>query len=289
MKEFINAEDVAFFRANGYLKVAGVVAADELEKLQEETQKAIDYGAAEVRTDPGYRYGTSATADRKILTRIEYVTNWSMAGRMLMGHPDLLRIVEKISGRDFISIGDGMVLKMPGEGAPVAWHRDHGAEWYGTPQNYNVDIYLDDATADNCVWAIPGSNHWPDERAAAFQDKDCLPALEKDAVPCEMKAGDILLHDARVIHGSARTTSDVLRRTLYYWFYSLRALAPFKSTPGYMGKRCKFLHQCIGARKHSTYGEVAAPFDYRAEVPGGVQAEGVSFVYTEHGTWNVRD
>ena len=33
MKEFINDEDVAFFRANGYLKVAGVLAADELKKL----------------------------------------------------------------------------------------------------------------------------------------------------------------------------------------------------------------------------------------------------------------
>ena len=64
MKAFINDEDVAFFRANGYLKIAGVVAADELKKLQEETQKAVDYGAAEVRTDPGYRYGTSTTASR---------------------------------------------------------------------------------------------------------------------------------------------------------------------------------------------------------------------------------
>ena len=289
MKQLINDEDVAFFRANGYLKVPGVLAADELKKLQEETQEAVDYGAAEVRTDPGYRYGTSAIASRKILTRVEYVTNWSMAGRMLMGHPGLLRVVEKISGRDFVSIGDGMVLKMPGEGAPVAWHRDHGAEWGGTPQNYNVDIYLDDATKDNCVWAIPGSNHWSGERAAAFQEKDCRPALEKDAVPCEMKAGDILLHDARVIHGSARTTNEALRRTLYYWFYSLKALAPFKSTPGYMGKRCKFLHQCIEARKQSTYDEDDTPFDYRADVLGGVPEEDVSFVYTEHGTWNVRD
>ena len=139
MKELINDEGVAFFRANGYLKVAGVLAPDELKKLQQETQEAVDYGVVEVRTDPGYRYGTSTTASRKILTRIEYVTNWSMAGRMLMGHPGLLRMVEKISGRDFVSIGDGMVLKMPGEGAPVAWHRDHGAEWDGTPQNYNLD------------------------------------------------------------------------------------------------------------------------------------------------------
>ena len=108
-------------------------------------------------------------------------------------------------------------------------------------------------------------------------------------MPCEMKAGDILLHDARVIHGSARTTNEALRRTLYYWFYSLKALAPFKSTPGYMGKRCKFLHQCIEARKQSTYDEDDAPFDYRADIPGGVPEEDMSFVYTEHGTWHVRD
>ncbi len=289
MKKFINAEDVAFFRTNGYLKVTGILAADELLQLQQETQQAIDYGAAKIRTDPGYRYGNSTLANRKILTRIEYVTNWSMAGRMLMGHPDLLRLVEQISGQDFFSIGDGMVLKMPGEGAPVTWHRDHGAEWTGTPQNYNVDIYLDDATQDNCVWAIPGSNHWSDAKAAAFQDKECLPALEQDAVPCEMQAGDILLHDARVIHGSARTSNDALRRTLYYWFYSHAALVPFKNTPGYTGKRYKFLQQCIEARKQSRYKQNDIPFDYRATVPDDVPTEDVSFVYTEHGTWNMKN
>ena len=74
---------MAFFRANGYLKVVGVLAADELKELQQETQEVVDYGAAHVRTEPGYRYGTSMTDNRKILTRIEYVTNWNMAGRSL--------------------------------------------------------------------------------------------------------------------------------------------------------------------------------------------------------------
>ena len=41
MKELINHEDVAFFRANGYLKVAGVLAADELKKLQKDKKKML--------------------------------------------------------------------------------------------------------------------------------------------------------------------------------------------------------------------------------------------------------
>lgn len=283
--QFIDDDDVEFFRLNGYLKIPEMIAADELERLQHETQRAVDYGSEEVRTEPGYFYGASTVSDAQILSRVEFVSNWSMAGRALMGHPDLLRVVEKISGKDFIPIGEGMVLKMPGEGAQVAWHRDHGSQWAGSPQNYNVDIYLDDATEENCVWAIPGSNLWPDEKAAAYQGKDCVPELEKDVVPCVMTAGDVLLHDARVIHGSATTTNDALRRTIYYWLYSYAALEPYTSTPGYRGKRWKFIHQCIDFRKQSEAGRGEVPFEYRAAMPDDVPEEDVSYVYFEHGKW----
>ena len=46
------------------------------------------------------------------------MTHHNEACRWLMGNPDLLRMVERISGRDFLSIGESMVLKMPDRLAP---------------------------------------------------------------------------------------------------------------------------------------------------------------------------
>jgi ectoine hydroxylase-related dioxygenase (phytanoyl-CoA dioxygenase family) len=286
MPALINDDDVAFFRANGYLKVPGVIGGEELARLQAETKAAVAHGSEAVRSEPGHFYAESADGQTKILSRVEFPSHWSMACRELMGHPDLLRMVETISGPDFISIGDGMVLKMPGEGAEVTWHRDHGSEWAGSPQNYNVDIYLDDAEPHNCVWAIPGSNLWSDEQASRYQGKSCVPADEPDAVPCEMKAGDVLLHDARVIHGSPLTTTDSLRRTLYFWFYSYAALAPYTASPGYVGKRWQFLQQCIAARQQSSVSDGETPFVYRAAVPDDLSEGDVSYIYWDHGNWH---
>lgn len=283
----VNDEQVEFFRQNGYLKVDGFVSDEELNRLQEETMALVDHGLAEFRDEPGYYYAPSETGEGVVLSRIDFITGRCDSCKWLIGHPDLLRMVKRISGKDFLSIGDAMVVKVPGEGAQVTWHRDHGSAWAGTPQNYNVDIYLDDAPEETCLWAIPGSNLWPDEKAAPFQRKDCVPSEVPEAVPMLMKAGDVILHDARLIHGSPRTSSESIRRTFYCWFYSLKALEPFDGTPGYQAKRWRALHQCIEARKKSPYAAGEAPFEYRAEVPGStLDGPDVSHIYTEHGYWD---
>lgn len=285
LTELINDEQAQFFRDNGYLRIPGAVTAQELQQLQNDTQGLIDYGAAEVRTERGYQYYDSTVTGEKILIRIEYPVHRSEACKRLMGHPSMLGVVEKISGRDFISIGDALVVKMPGEGPQVAWHRDGGSEWNGTPQNFNVDTYLDEAAEDTCIWVIPGSNRWPDEKTEAWQGKDCEPAAA-GAVPCLMKAGDVLLHDARVLHGSPRTTAPQQRRTLYYWFYPIEVVQRFNPTPGYCGRRSKFLQQCIDARNQSDCAAGEVPFDYRPCIPGDPPDDGpVSFIYGEHGAW----
>ncbi len=284
----VSDEDIDFFRDNGYLRVPGFLATDELERLQAETAAVIEYALGDGRDEPGVFYAPSDSGAGQVLSRIEFMTHHSQACRWLMGNPDLLRMVERISGRDFLSIGESMVFKMPGEGAQVAWHRDHGSHWSGSPQNYNVDFYLDDASLETCLWAIPGSNLWPDEKANPFQRRDCLPSQVEQAVPLLMSAGDVLLHhDARLVHGSPTTHADSVRRTLYYWFYSLAALKPYAGSPDYQPRRWRYLHQCIEARKQSPYAGREVYYDYRAEVAGAsLENEQVSNVYSDHGYWD---
>ncbi len=283
----LDDQEVAFFRDNGYLRIPGFLATDELKRLQADAATVIEYALGEGRNERGVYYAPSVGDGEAVLSRIEFMTHHSEACRWLMGNPDLLRLVERISGRDFLSIGESMVLKMPGEGAQVAWHRDHGSHWSGPPQNYNVDFYLDDATLETCLWAIPGSNLWPDEKAGPLQRRDCVPSGIEDAVPLVMNAGDVLLHDARLVHGSPTTHADSVRRTLYYWFYSLAALEPYAGSSNYQANRWRYLHQCIEARRQSSYPGREVAYEYGAEVDGAsLEGEGVSNIYSDHGYWD---
>jgi len=47
-----------------------------------------------------------------------------------------------------------------------------------------------------------------------------LPGL----IPVPARAGDVLLHNTRLVHGSQRSRGGALRRTLYYEFQSMEGM-----------------------------------------------------------------
>ena len=94
-----------------------------------------------------------------------------------------------------------------------------------------------------------------------------------------MRAGDVLVHDIRLVHGSHRSRSERLRRTLYYEFQSLawmrrEGVRPGAETriDGTWGKaRIRLTRHAIETRKACPYAADETPFDYR--VPAGFDGE----------------
>ncbi len=271
----ITAEQVEFFEQNGYLVVPDLLLGSELAEVQREMLALTEYGAAEVRDDPDYAYGTGHVSGDKVLKRVEYVIDKSDAMKALLGHPFVLRSVERLQGADFVPTWDSMVLKLPGEGIIVPWHRDAGVGCVGDTPIFNVDFYLDEADEDTCVWVIPGSNHWSqeqvDEFLAARKDADVTLAdfRATGAVPALMMPGDVLFHNILVLHGSPANASSKLRRVVYYEFRSAHveeALGPH--TPDYIPLKQKVLLKCLDHRKtanHILPGE--KPFVYSPHPP----------------------
>jgi ectoine hydroxylase-related dioxygenase (phytanoyl-CoA dioxygenase family) len=99
----------------------------------------------------------------------------------------------------------------------------------------------------NCLWAIPGSQKWPDFLAAQMiehltNDGHSLLLLDlyplfvnqltgsiifgfagfktSGAVPIEVEPGDCIFHNILLLHGSQSSTSP-LRRTIYYEYRSI--------------------------------------------------------------------
>ncbi|MEK0314988.1 phytanoyl-CoA dioxygenase family protein [Cohnella sp. 56] len=262
----ITEEQAQFFLDNGFLVIKGALQGEELRTVQAEMDQQVALGVAGVQDDPDYMYGKGGKTGRSILRRIEYVIDKSDPMKALLGHPFILRSVEKLQGRNFIPTWDSMVLKMPGEGIIVPWHRDAQMPAGCTDARpiFNVDFYLDPADLATCLWVIPGSNKWSPEACKARVDQDGADRFStEDAIPVPLEAGDAILHDITVLHGSPAGDGNPLRRTIYYefrpgeieWSYG-------PHTREYLGLKQQMLLECLDRRAAAPYAQGEKPFVY---------------------------
>jgi ectoine hydroxylase-related dioxygenase (phytanoyl-CoA dioxygenase family) len=255
---------VQSFRDNGWLVLSGCVGEQELAAMRAD----MDRVAGEAHPDaPDYSYGSGHLDGAKVLRRIEYVIDKSQAARAMMGHPRVLAAVEQLAGADLFPTQDAMVLKMPGQGIAVPWHRDNASTdaYPAEPPVFIADFYLDDADRDTCIWVVPGSHRWSDARtAAAIAERNQDGFSTRGAEPMPLRAGDVLFHNVRLLHGSLPNASAKLRRVVYYTFHTVHVEwehGPY--THEYIIAKQKVLRACLRERRTVPYAADEAPFDYR--------------------------
>lgn len=158
-EEEISDEQARFFLENGLLVLRNVVCGEELEARRRETLPLVERAAGRNPADPyfdDFRYRTQTVAGNSVAYRVEYVVDKSLACRALLGHPFVLRTVEKLQGRNVIPTFDAMVFKLAGDAPAIPWHRDDVPERVGDRPIFNVDFYLDGSDLTNCVWGSLG-------------------------------------------------------------------------------------------------------------------------------------
>jgi len=159
------------------------------------------------------------------------------AGLRLYGHPGLLAIATSINGEDFVPFNDSIFVKEPGLGGAVAWHQDGVTHWESPnwdPEihGFNFQAQLYDATLGNCLWVLPGSHKRGkiDIKALVRENggSDQLP----DAVPLECAAGDVLIINRQILHGSFANTSPDRRISLTFGFHRRASVLGVKMAGG---------------------------------------------------------
>ena len=262
-QECITEEQAQFFRDNGFLVVRQVLVGEELAAVQEAMRVVYEKGVAGVENDPDFLYGQGVKSGKQVLRRVEYVIDKSEPMKVLLGHPFILRSVEKLQGPNFIPTWDSMVVKVPDEGVIVPWHRDAALMDKRAEQRpiFNVDFYLDRADLKSCLWVIPGSNLWPQEQAL---DRGRRPGFDTgDAIPVPLEAGDVILHNIQLVHGSPSGDGNALRRTVYYEFRPAEIEAQFgPHTLEYIPLKQQVLVECIKRRAAAPYAAAEQPFNY---------------------------
>lgn len=138
-------------------------------------------------------------------------------------HPDLLKVAEAIHGKDFAPFHECLFIKEPGLGAAVSWHQDGDTHW--DSPNFDEDIHgfnfmaqAYGSTAVNGVWVVPGTHkkgklnikEWIEENG-----NERLPG----AVPLICDAGDVVICNRQLVHGSFANTGFEPRVTVNFGFH----------------------------------------------------------------------
>ncbi|MDZ4860210.1 MAG: phytanoyl-CoA dioxygenase family protein [Candidatus Hydrogenedentes bacterium] len=139
-----------------------------------------------------------------------------------------------------------LILSKPAHGPALYWHQDFmewdhpkaGLPW---PTRVFLSYYLVDTTVENgCLRAIPGSHrcrlplhdilppaHGPEIQA--LETSHPVFADHPEAIDLPVKAGDLVINDARLLHAAHANTTDHRRTLLLQW----HGVFPWPSVPSW--------------------------------------------------------
>lgn len=158
----------------------------------------------------------------------------------LIAHQGALDAFAKIGWpRGTLRWMSGFLISKPGKAPSLGWHQD-GWYWdtptgyWQKPVQFFAMYYLCDTGPDNgCLRVIPGTHLTPHPlhnelgraHSAEVRSADTpwheLPEHfnHPDSVSVPVKAGDLVIGDARVLHGAWPNTTDTRRSLITLWYH----------------------------------------------------------------------
>jgi hypothetical protein len=241
----LTLEQVAQFDRDGYLVLRQRIDPDLLARLQVASQRWMSDGLAQ-GPQPGSDWLFADRPQGMVMWRVDYIHGkGEPASLELLGSRAVLGIAESLAGPDFVPTYESMVLKSAGDGAPVPWHQD--AVHARRHRLFNVDVYLDDSRRGaGALHVVPGSQVRRTDACALAETHGWeLPG----AIEVELEAGDVLVHDDMIVHGSPPTSGAALRRTIYFEFRAAQSIledGPW--TPEWMDARLRLVPLALAER-----------------------------------------
>ena len=213
----------AFYAEEGYLKVEGVLTAEELAQAQQIVDGWIEASRAVTESDAVYDLDVGHSAQTPRLTRVKLPHKQAPFFWDLLKGSRITEVLRDLLGRDTVLNTSKLNCKAPGGGAAVEWHQD----WAFYPATNDAllafGVLLEDVGPENGpLMVIPGSHrgqvlshHRDGVFCGAVDPDDPLFARDR-AVTLTGKAGDMTVHHVRLLHGSAPNMSDRARKVLFY-------------------------------------------------------------------------
>lgn len=246
----IQPSDVEFFDRHGYIHVPGAIRGKELRDVR----KVADHFMAISHAPPedwreDFKYGELVgpeTNGGDMLCRVEYPFGKSQELLALAAHPIILELAFHLHGKPSVVTWEDMIVKVPKRGVDVPFHQD--VLYQSTKSRvFSIGVYLDDSM-DNPLLAFPGTQQrgkLSEEEVAALANAR---RGQEKVVPAQ--AGDLIVHNVLMIHGSAKNLSAKPRRVIYFEFRTLEQLehdSPWG--PSWIRKRACYIPAAIETRR----------------------------------------
>ncbi|MEC8082918.1 MAG: phytanoyl-CoA dioxygenase family protein [Pseudomonadota bacterium] len=201
------------YLTNGYVHFKGAIPLSLIERWQDKAEQLEKEGLK--RYTEGEASTSIAISQDTVGPRVMRYNNVNAAesqlsSELLSSHA-MVMIYRELCGAGCIPINMDLIYKQQHPHPIVNWHQD--APHSRAYPFANIGIYLDDAKADDgCLRLVPKSHFkWHDiEQLTSSYGWDIPGVVE---VP--VQAGDIVVHDMMILHGSMPKRSSGVRRTLY--------------------------------------------------------------------------
>ena len=216
------------YAEQGYLVVPGIVTAAEVAALNAAIEEVCRDHSALLKPD-----GRLVFED-VLCVHFPHKLNATIAAAM--AHPGIVDVLTAVLGPNVKAMQSMFFVKNAGKPGQ-AWHQD---EYYIPTRDRSLIggwIALDDATIENgCLWVIPGSHKpgiiWPTAPHGSdeFDGADAasgFPWPESDAIPVEVKAGDVVFFNGYLLHRSLRNRSAGFRRALVNHYMTAESMLPW--------------------------------------------------------------
>ncbi len=226
----LTTDDVQSYERDGFLIVRQAIDKTTLDVLRRTTDDLINSTRALTEGTEHFDLEPDHTAANPRLRRIAHPVALAEVFWRVASSPALVGAMTALLGPHVKFHHSKLNTKVGGGGTKIGWHQDFA---FFPHTNFDLaacGIALDRSSlANGCLLVVPGShrgrllNHRrPDGEFAGaittgeFSDK---------AIPVELEPGDMSIHHAMLIHGSARNDSTLPRRLLIFQYAACDAIA----------------------------------------------------------------
>ncbi len=213
------------FQKEGYCLFRNVLSLAEMNNIRLDLNRMI-------ANLPQKQFVYKDGVEQEVDARPEYMTEPHVKNAFwleLCRHPKVLDCVQSVLGQDLMLIMSHLIVKRAEDGLPVAWHQDN-TYWPSVTGTEVATVWLaidDTDRANGCMQVIPCTHAgYPNMEKIQTDGKDLLgltvkvtEEMKADAIPLEMTAGSLSVHDSFVLHGSDANTSG-RRRAAYTMRYA---------------------------------------------------------------------
>lgn len=200
------------------------------------------------------------------------IREWHESSRFLYDictNDTILDYVEDILGPDFYLWGSNFFIKPPRSNSTVGWHQDT-YYWPVDPKiSATVWIAFEDVDEQNAAMrVIPGSHKAGLLKHSRSTDTDSVLTLELEggqfredaAASLNLKAGQISIHDDKIVHGSLANRSDRRRAGLTIRYSSTIVKCDLSVNPHFKTYLCRgvdtYKHNPVGTIPTQKYGRL---------------------------------